>query len=197
MGLCSLLVSCLAWSNPVQESISSTVGLLAISKKDLGQHMTPRTAAGCAPVSTAGHCQPMPPQKTLKHPRAGLAQSLMESLLLSPGSWCIPDFVCSLQESLFPPVLREFCNQIPHIISSQQILPLSFSELKKKTNIKNLQRTWIWIGTKGFRLDSRNRIQRKTKTCAHINFKIICETLIKQYWEELWKKKGNLVQSQG
>ena len=134
VGLCSLPVSYLAWGDPVQESISATVGLLAISKKGLWQHTTPRTAAGCALISTAGHCQPPPLQKTLKHSRAGLAQSLVGSLLLYPGSWCTPDFVCALQESLFPPVLWEFCNRIPHIISSQQILPLSFSELKKKNN---------------------------------------------------------------
>ena len=38
---------------------------------------------------------------------------LCESLLLSHGSWCPQGFVCALQESLFPPVLWKFCNQIP------------------------------------------------------------------------------------
>ena len=33
---------------------------------------------------------------------------LMESLLLSPGSWCAQGFVCALQESVSP-VLCKFC----------------------------------------------------------------------------------------
>ena len=37
---------------------------------------------------------------TPRHSRASLAQSLMGSLLLSPGSWCTQDFVCALQESV-------------------------------------------------------------------------------------------------
>ena len=40
------------------------------------------------------------------------AQSLVGTLLLSPGSWCAPGFVCALQESVSP-VLWKFCNQIP------------------------------------------------------------------------------------
>ena len=41
-----------------------------------------------------------------------LAQSLVGSLFLPPGSWCAHGFVCALQESVSP-VLWEFCNQIP------------------------------------------------------------------------------------
>ena len=46
------------------------------------------TATLSAPDPGAGHSQPMPPPETLAHPRASLAQSLVEPLLLSPGSWC-------------------------------------------------------------------------------------------------------------
>ena len=46
------------------------------------------------------------------HSQASLAQSLVGSLLLSPGSWCTHSFVCALQESVSP-VLWKFCNQIP------------------------------------------------------------------------------------
>ena len=53
----------------------------------------------------------MPLQETFRHSQAGLAQSLVGSLLLSPGFWCT-HFVCVLQESLFPPGLWKFCNQI-------------------------------------------------------------------------------------
>ena len=30
-----------------------------------------------------------------------------------PWVWCAQGFVCALQESLFPPVLWKFCNQMP------------------------------------------------------------------------------------
>ena len=41
----------------------------------------------------------------------GSSQSLVGSLLLSTGSWGAQAFVCALQESLFSPVLWNFCNQ--------------------------------------------------------------------------------------
>ena len=65
-----------------------------------------------APDPTAGHCIHMPPPETPGHSQASLAQSLVGSLLLSPGSWCTQGFVCALQESVSP-VLWKFCNQIP------------------------------------------------------------------------------------
>ena len=38
----------------------------------------------------------------------------MWSLLPSPGFYCVPDFVCALQEwTLFSPILWKSCNQIP------------------------------------------------------------------------------------
>ena len=37
-----------------------------------------------------------------RHSRANMGQSLMGSLLLSPGSWCAQGSVCALQESYFP-----------------------------------------------------------------------------------------------
>ena len=70
------------------------------------------TAALSAPDPAAGHRQPMTPLETPGHSRASLAQSLVGSLLLSPGSWCKQGFVCALQLSVSP-VLCEFCNQIP------------------------------------------------------------------------------------
>ena len=44
------------------------------------------TAALSAPDPAAGHRQPMTPLETPGHSRASLAQSLVGSLLLSPGS---------------------------------------------------------------------------------------------------------------
>ena len=46
----------------------------------------------------AGYYQPMPLQEIPGHARASLGQSLMGSLLLSPGSWCTQVFVGALQE---------------------------------------------------------------------------------------------------
>ena len=43
---------------------------------------------------------PTPPLETPGHSRASLGQSLVGSLLLSPGSWCTQAFVCA--KSLFP-----------------------------------------------------------------------------------------------
>ena len=58
------------------------------------------TAALSASNPAAGHHQPTPPPGTPGHSRASLGQSLVGSLLLSPGSWCAQGFVCALQESV-------------------------------------------------------------------------------------------------
>ena len=57
------------------------------------------TATLTAPNPAAGHHQPTPPLETPGHSRASLGQSLVGSLLFSPGSWCIQGSVCALQES--------------------------------------------------------------------------------------------------
>ena len=56
------------------------------------------TAALSAPDPAAGHRWPTPPPETPGHSLASLGQSLVGSLLLSPGSWCTQGFVCALQE---------------------------------------------------------------------------------------------------
>ena len=65
------------------------------------------TATMSAPDPEAGHCQPKPLLETPGHSWASLGQSLVGSLLLSPGSWCAQGFVCALQESVSP-VLCKF-----------------------------------------------------------------------------------------
>ena len=70
------------------------------------------TATFSAPIPPADQCRPTPPPETPRHSQVSLAQSLVGSLLLSPGSWCTQGFVCVCQESVFP-VLCKFCNQIP------------------------------------------------------------------------------------
>ena len=54
-----------------------------------------------APNPAAGHRQPTPLPETSGHSWASLPQSLMGSLLLSPGFWCTQCPVCALQESIF------------------------------------------------------------------------------------------------
>ena len=62
--------------------------------------MAPRTVVISAPDPTAGHYGPMPPLETPGHSQASLAQSLVGSLLLSPGP-CAYKVCCVLQESVF------------------------------------------------------------------------------------------------
>ena len=56
-------------------------------------YATPRSAAPGAPAPAAGHCWPVPPQETLKHSKAGLAQSLWVS-------WCAQGFFWAFRASL-------------------------------------------------------------------------------------------------
>ena len=65
------------------------------------------TAAFSVSNPTIGHYRPMPPPETPGHSQASLGQSLVGSLLLSPGSWCTQGFLCALQESVSP-VLCKF-----------------------------------------------------------------------------------------
>ena len=81
-----------------------------------------RSHAGTAALSAldpaAGHYRPLP--ETHGHSWASLGQSLVWSLLLSPGSWCTHGFVCALQESVSP-VLCKFCNELlPEPLPLQQ-----------------------------------------------------------------------------
>ena len=69
---------------------------------DLLQKSHARAAVLSAPNPAAGHCLLTPLLETPEHSRASLGQSLVGSLLLSPGSWCTQGFVCALQESVSP-----------------------------------------------------------------------------------------------
>ena len=60
------------------------------------------TATLSAPSPAAGHQRPTPPLETPGHSQGSLGQSLLGSLLLSPGSWCTQGSVCALQKSYFP-----------------------------------------------------------------------------------------------
>ena len=58
------------------------------------------TSTLSAPSPAAGHQRLMPLPQTLGHLQASLHQSLVGSLLLSPGSWCTQVSVCAHQESV-------------------------------------------------------------------------------------------------
>ena len=65
------------------------------------------TATLSVPDPATGHCQLTPLLETPGHSQASLGQSLVGSLLLSPGSWCPQGFVRTLQECVST-VLCEF-----------------------------------------------------------------------------------------
>ena len=58
------------------------------------------TATLSTPNPAAGHLQPTPLLEIPGHTRASLGQSLVGSLLLSPGSWCAQGSVYAFQESV-------------------------------------------------------------------------------------------------
>ena len=94
-------VPCLlfTWSQTVVEVM--TVMLTSFKRSPA------HTAALSAPSPAAGHRRPTPLPETPGHSWASLGQSLVGSLLLSPGSWCAQGSVCALQESVSP-VLCKF-----------------------------------------------------------------------------------------
>ena len=54
------------------------MGLISTSSKRA--YAIPRSAAPRAPAHVSGHCWPVPPQETIKHSKAGLAQSLWDNM---------------------------------------------------------------------------------------------------------------------
>ena len=64
------------------------------------------TATLSVPNPAAGHHQPTPPRETPGHSQASLGQSLVRSLLLSPGSWCTKFCLCPPR--VYFPVLCKF-----------------------------------------------------------------------------------------
>ena len=72
---------------------------------DLLQRSHASTATLSAPDPAAGCCQPSRLPETPGHSWASLAQSLVGSLLLFPGSWCIRFCLC-LQWLYFPALCK-------------------------------------------------------------------------------------------
>ena len=95
--------STLAWRIPWGHKESDTNERLHFTNEDNGDLLQKVWCTHChTPNPAAGHCQPTPPLGTPGHSQASLSQSLVGSVLLSPGSWCTQGFVCALQESVSP-----------------------------------------------------------------------------------------------
>ena len=82
------------------------------------------TATLSAPNPAAGHHQPMPPPETRGHSWASLGQSLVGSLLLSPGSWCAQACVCAIQESISQSCVSSGCSMVGLMVTSSRGLML-------------------------------------------------------------------------
>ena len=100
------------------------------------------------PDPAAGHCLPTPLPETPGHSQVNLAQSLLGSLPLSPGSWCAQGFICALVESVSL-ALWKFCDQILRASKTKQpagcqtLFPIARQEkllcvLELSTQCKNL-----------------------------------------------------------
>ena len=76
------------------------------------------TATLPAPNPAAGHRRPTPLPETPGHSLASLGQSLVGSLLLSPGSWCAQGSVCALQESVSQSCISSGCSMVGLIVTS-------------------------------------------------------------------------------
>ena len=88
---------------PGSQTMVEVMKIMAASFKRPHAH----TATPSAPDPAAGHHRPSPLPETPGHSWTSLGQSLVGSLLLSPGSWCTQGSVCVLQESISP-VLCKF-----------------------------------------------------------------------------------------
>ena len=91
------------------------------------------TAAFSAPNSAAGHCWPMPPPEAPGHSWASLGQSLVGSLLHSPGSWC------TQASDLTPPkyflfIIGHYNAKVGNTWSNRQIWPWSTKWSRAKAN---------------------------------------------------------------
>ena len=78
------------------------------------------TATLSAPNPAAGPRQPTPPLETPGHSLASLGQSLVGSLLLSPGSWCTQGSVCALQESILQSCVNSGSSMVGLMVTSSK-----------------------------------------------------------------------------
>ena len=106
MGRAVFPPCCLTWDQTVLEVMK----IMVTPFKRSHAH----TAALNAPDPAAGHRRPMPLSESPGHSQAILGQSLVESLLLFPGSWCSQGSVFALQRSVSPVLCEhwQFCDGV-------------------------------------------------------------------------------------
>ena len=80
----------------------------------------PCTATVHAPNPAVGHHRPMSLLETPGHCWASLGQSLVASLLLSPGSWCTQGSVCALQEFISQSCVSSGCSMVGLMATSSK-----------------------------------------------------------------------------
>ena len=73
-----------------------------------------------APNPASGYHWPTPLLEIPGHSQARLGQSLVESLLLSPGSWCTQGSVCALQESIFQSCVSSGSSMVGLMVTSSK-----------------------------------------------------------------------------
>ena len=104
MGRAVFPPCCLTWDQTMVEVVKKMVTSFKRSHACTASLSAPRPAADL--VSSwllLTHASAETPERS----PASLGHSLVGSLLLSPGPWCVQGFVCALQESV-PPVLCKF-----------------------------------------------------------------------------------------
>ena len=122
MGGAVLFPCSLAWGGPVLESavsdrtIVSMVGLIATFFKRTYVNIPQLPGLLLSVPLTQRRLLPTHISTRDSYTLTGNSDSVSCGVtVLSPGSQCTQDFVCALQESLFPPVLWKFCNQYPNL----------------------------------------------------------------------------------
>ena len=88
------------------------LGLVLMGRSMLSKSLIQFSVDGWGCVPSLFDLRPNCPLETLGHSQASPTQSLVGTLLLSPGSWGPWGIFCALQESASP-FLWKFCNQIP------------------------------------------------------------------------------------
>ena len=121
------------------------------------------TAALSAPDPAAGHCLTYASTGESWTLTESLDQSLVGSLLLSPGSWCTQGSVCTLQESVSPVLCKfwqlyggvnglcptqVYCTQSPCPCSSP-LLPVPPQETLKHSSVSvSVGGLWVLVHTR-------------------------------------------------
>ena len=124
---------CLAW-------VQTMIGVMAVMATSFNRTYA-RSVVLSAPGPAAGHCLSTPPLEIAGLSQASLVQSLVGTLLFSPGSGCTQSFVFVLQESVSS-ILWKFYNQ--NLLASKVKFPGGSQSLCQIPRLGNL----LWVQRK-------------------------------------------------